>query len=192
MAALSNFEGDESLFYGEYAKDFGDTDLQVEKYIVADDPRMNYIFIKPENIETQKPKPPEVIARDLFDYGVVIKKGEELAFSNKAKIVNVNIPLKVADYIQQNLKKELAHFKNKYKLDLNIIPNNNLIIPDYSIELLNKNKKVINKIDSIEKIEKILINKNNKKNFINKKNNKNFKTGNKFKKKFKYYPKAKK
>jgi ribonuclease E len=122
----------------------------------------------------------------------VIKKGEELAFSNKAKIVNVNIPLKVADYIQQNLKKELAHFKNKYKLDLNIIPNNNLIIPDYSIELLNKNKKVINKIDSIEKIEKILINKNNKKNFINKKNNKNFKTGNKFKKKFKYYPKAKK
>ena len=77
MAALSNFQADESLFFGEYAKDFGDTDLQVEKYIVADDPRMNYIFVKPENIETQKPKPPEVIARDLFDYGVVIKKGEE-------------------------------------------------------------------------------------------------------------------
>lgn len=76
MSAITNFEADESLFYGEYAKDFGDTDLQVEKYIVADDPRMNYIFIKPENIETQKPKPPEVIARDLFDYGVVIKKGE--------------------------------------------------------------------------------------------------------------------
>ena len=77
MAAITNFEADESLFYGEYAKDFGDTDLQVEKYIVADDPRMNYIFIKPENIETQKPKPPEVIARELFDYGVVIKKGED-------------------------------------------------------------------------------------------------------------------
>tara|TARA_R110001583_G_scaffold112266_1_gene261545 strand:- start:269 stop:769 length:501 start_codon:yes stop_codon:yes gene_type:complete len=77
MAAITSFENDESLFYGEYAKDFGDTDLQVEKYIVADDPRMNYIFVKPENIGTQKPKPPEVIARELFDYGVVIKKGED-------------------------------------------------------------------------------------------------------------------
>ena len=73
---LFGFEEDPKLFYGEYAKDSGDTDLQVEKYICADDPRMNYIFVKPENIETQKPKPPEVIARDLFDYGVVIKKGE--------------------------------------------------------------------------------------------------------------------
>jgi hypothetical protein len=73
---LIGYEPDEKLFYSEYAKDFGDTDLQVAKYIVADDPRMNYTFIKPENIETQKPKLPEVIARDLFDYGVVIKKGE--------------------------------------------------------------------------------------------------------------------
>ena len=74
---LFGFEEDPKLFYGEYAKDAGDTDLQVEKYICADDPRMNYTFIKPENIEKQKPKLPEVIARDLFDYGVVIKKGEE-------------------------------------------------------------------------------------------------------------------
>ena len=77
MSALVGHETDPRLFYQEYAKDFGDTDLQVEKYICADDPRMNYIFIKPENIEKQKPKPPEVIARELFDYGVVIKKGEE-------------------------------------------------------------------------------------------------------------------
>ena len=74
---LFGYEADPKLFYGEYAKDSGDTDLQVEKYICADDPRMNYIFVKPENIETQKPKAPEVIARDLFDYGVVIKKGEQ-------------------------------------------------------------------------------------------------------------------
>jgi len=73
---LFGYEADPKLFYGEYAKDSGDTDLQVEKYVCADDPRMNYTFIKPENIEKQKPKLPEVIARDLFDYGVVIKKGE--------------------------------------------------------------------------------------------------------------------
>lgn len=76
MSGLVIHETDEKLFYGEYAHDFGDTDLQVEKYVVADDPRMNYTFVKPENIATQKPKLPHVIARDLFDYGVVIKKGE--------------------------------------------------------------------------------------------------------------------
>tara|TARA_E500000305_G_C3947394_1_gene200479 strand:+ start:119 stop:628 length:510 start_codon:yes stop_codon:yes gene_type:complete len=74
---LFGFEADPKLFYGEYAKDAGYTDLQVEKYVCSDDPRMNYIFVKPENIETQKPKPPEVIARELFDYGVVVKKGEK-------------------------------------------------------------------------------------------------------------------
>ena len=37
---------------------------------------MNYTVIKPDNIETQKPKWPEVLARDLFDYGVVRKKGD--------------------------------------------------------------------------------------------------------------------
>ena len=95
MAAISNFQADESLFYGEYAKDFGDTDLQVEKYIVADDPRMNYIFVKPENIETQKPKPPQVIARDLFDYGVVIKKGEEESIDSVGTLDTV-VPISYA------------------------------------------------------------------------------------------------
>tara|TARA_R110000751_G_scaffold69579_6_gene141260 strand:+ start:769 stop:1281 length:513 start_codon:yes stop_codon:yes gene_type:complete len=63
--------------FTEYTRDFGDTDLQVEKYICSDDPRMNYTFIKPENIEKQKPKLPQVIASELFDYSVVRKKGEE-------------------------------------------------------------------------------------------------------------------
>ena len=61
----------------DYAKDFGDTDLQVEKYIDATDPRMNYTFIKPENIATQKPKLPNYTPQSLFDYSVVRKKGEE-------------------------------------------------------------------------------------------------------------------
>ncbi|MDC6465721.1 Rne/Rng family ribonuclease, partial [Pelagibacteraceae bacterium] len=33
----------------------------------------------------------------------VIKKGEELAFSNKAKIVNIKVPLKVKNFIGENL-----------------------------------------------------------------------------------------
>ena len=133
-----------------------------------------------------------VLSLDSFSLKIM-KKGEELAFSNKAKIVNINVPSKVKTYIEENLAKELNHFKNKYKLDFNIISDNSLIIPEYKIELLNKNKKIINKIENIEKIKDISLKENYaKKNFINKKNNKNFKMRGKFKKKFKDYSKIKK
>ena len=133
-----------------------------------------------------------VLSLDSFSLKIM-KKGEELAFSNKAKIVNIDVPSKVKTYIEENLAKELNHFKNKYKLDFNIISDNSLIIPEYKIELLNKNKKIINKIENIEKIKDISLKENYaKKNFINKKNNKNFKMRGKFKKKFKHYSKIKK
>jgi len=120
----------------------------------------------------------------------IIKKGEELAFSNKVKILNISVPLKVKLYIQENLAKELTHFNNKYKLELNIVADNNLIIPEYKIELLNKNKKIISKIENIEKIEKILADKiHNKKKFVSQKINK---PKGKFNKKFKYHSKPKK
>ena len=120
----------------------------------------------------------------------VIKKSEELAFSNKAKIINVNIPLKVKNYIDENLSKEINHFKKKNKVEFNILSDNNLVIPEYKIELLNKNKKTIHKIESIQSnISKI--NYMDKK-FKNKKFKKNFKTKNEFGKKFKYYSKIKK
>ncbi len=100
----------------------------------------------------------------------IIKKGEELAFSNKAKIVNINVPQKVKAYIEKNLKKEISHYKTKYKLEFNILPDNNLVIPEYKIDLLNKNKKIIKKIENIEKIEDSFIKqKYNRSKFNNKK-----------------------
>jgi len=119
----------------------------------------------------------------------IVKKGEELAFSNKAKIINIKVPTKVKTYIQENLSKEINHFKNKYKLEFNIMSDENLAIPEYKIDLLNKNKKVLKKIENIEKIEKIALEQSERrKKFIFKKNNRNFKPHNKFK----YYSKTKK
>ncbi len=109
----------------------------------------------------------------------IIKKGEELAFSNKAKIINISIPLKVKNFISENLSKEISHFKKKYKLELNIIADNNLIIPEYKIDLLNKNKKIIKQIENIEKIEKNFV----RQNHINNRN-KNFRKKGKFMKKY--------
>jgi len=117
----------------------------------------------------------------------IIKKGEELAFSNNAKIINISITPKVKKYIEENLRKEINHFKKKYKLEFNIFSDQNLTVPEYKIDLQNKNKKTIKKIENIEKIEKISLKNNyNRKNFINKKNNK---ISGKFKKKFKYFSK---
>ena len=120
----------------------------------------------------------------------IVKKGEELAFSNKAKIANIYIPLKVKIYIEKNFGKEINHFKKKYKLEFNIIADNTHIIPEYKIDLLNKNKKIIKKIENIEKIS--LKNNYNRKNFIDNKFNKNSKVSNKSRKKFKYHSKIEK
>ena len=116
----------------------------------------------------------------------IIKKSEELAFSNKAKIININVPQKVKTYIEENLIKEINHFKAKYKLEFNIISDNALVIPEYKIGLLNKNKKIIKKIENIETIENSFIKQNFSRNkFANKK----FTKKNKFKKKYNYQSK---
>ena len=57
--------------------------------------------------------------------------------------------------------KEVKHFKTKHKLEFNLISDNVLIIPEYKIYLLNKNKKIIKKIENF----KIIAEKNN--NIIN-------------------------
>ena len=133
-----------------------------------------------------------VLSLDSFALKIV-KKGEELAFSNKAKIVNINVPPKVKIYIEENLAKGINHFEKKFKLEFNIISNEKLAIPEYIIDLLNKNKKIIKKVENIEKIEKFSLSRNyDRKNLINKKNNKNFKMGGKFRKKFRYHSKTKK
>ena len=123
----------------------------------------------------------------------IVKKAEEAAFSNKAKIINISVPLKVKNYIEENLSKEIKHFKAKYKLEFKIMSDNNLIVPEYKIDLLNKNNKIIKKIENIEKIEKTFLKDNyDRKKFKNKKFIKNFNMRNKFKKKFKYHSKPKK
>ena len=123
-----------------------------------------------------------VLSIDSFSLKIV-KKSEELAFSNKAKIINIYVPSKVRSYINENLSKEINHFKKRYKLDVNIMADESLTIPEYKFSLLNKNKKIIKKIENIEKIEKNSFNKDrSRKNFIYNKKNKNFRSGNKFKK----------
>ena len=95
----------------------------------------------------------------------IVKKSEELAYSNKAKIINIKIPEKVKVFIEKNLSKELAYFKKKHKLEFNISGDNNLILPEYKIDLLNKNKKIIKKVENIESLNSYTNDNYYKKNF---------------------------
>ena len=89
----------------------------------------------------------------LESFGLkMIKKIEMLAFSKKTKIAMAYIPDKVAIYLKNDLKKELLFFEKKYKFKINIMPDSNLIIPEYRIHLLNKNKKIIEKIENVKNI----------------------------------------
>ena len=84
----------------------------------------------------------------------IIKKIELLAFSNKTKIITAYVPDKVNNYLNSFFGNEISFFEKKYKFKINIVTSNSLIIPEYKIHLFNKNKKIINKVESIKNIEK--------------------------------------
>ena len=83
----------------------------------------------------------------------IVKKIEMLAFNNKIKIIKAYVPDKVKLYIESNLSKELSYFQKKFAYKIEFLEKAQFIIPEYKIELLNKSKKIINKIENINQIE---------------------------------------
>ena len=83
----------------------------------------------------------------------ILKKIQQLAFTDKVKIINSYIPEKVKIYIESNLQEELKYFKKKYSLEVNIFSSDIFVIPEYKIELLNKSKKILSTIENIHYIE---------------------------------------
>ena len=115
----------------------------------------------------------------------IVKSAQDLAFENKVKAVNLHVMKRAINFIKENYGDEISFLKKTYELTINLIENNDLLIPEYKIELLKK-KKVIKKIDFVEKI---LDKTNKKENIINLKRMKKGKNKNRFfknpKKKFK-------
>ena len=83
----------------------------------------------------------------------IIKKIEMLAFSNKTKSVVAFVPDKISQYFKKFLSNEITFFEKKYKIKININSETDFIIPEYRIQLLNKNKKIINQIEYLKKID---------------------------------------
>ena len=79
----------------------------------------------------------------------ILKKIQLLAFTDKVKIVKVEIPEKVILYIKKNLIEELNYFEKKYSIRIELSTNEVLVIPEYKIELLNKSKKILKTFENI-------------------------------------------
>ena len=83
----------------------------------------------------------------------IVKKSEMLSFTDKVKSINVQVPEKVKIYIEKILNKEIKYFEDRFKVKINFSAAPQLIIPEYSINLLDKNKKTVNKNENINKVE---------------------------------------
>ena len=66
----------------------------------------------------------------------ILKKIQSLAFTDKVKIIKATIPEKVKIFIEKNLIEEFKYFQKKYIFKIELLSNENLIIPEYKIELL--------------------------------------------------------
>ena len=102
----------------------------------------------------------------------ILKKIQHLAFTDKVKIIRSYVPDKVKIFFDKNLLEELKHFQKKYQFKVELFSDNELIIPEYKIELLNKSKKILN---VVENINKVIISKKNS-SFKNKEKKENKKT----------------
>ena len=96
----------------------------------------------------------------------LLKLVEIKSVLNKAKFVELRICEKVSNFMKENFIEDLKFFEDKNKIKIDIISDNSLIIPEYIIDLQNKTKKTIEKIEFI-KILKNLNDVDEKKN-INK------------------------
>ena len=104
----------------------------------------------------------------------ILKKVQHLAFTDKVKTIKCHIPEKVNLFIEKNLEEELKYFQKKYSFKIELLSNENLIIPEYQIELFNKSKKLLNKVENINSIiqlKKTSLEKKKKTKKLNKKEN---------------------
>ncbi len=107
----------------------------------------------------------------------IIKLVELKSIENKSKVINIIVNQKVKNFIQDNFSENVKFFERKNKLKINIDHDDNMQPSDYIVSFESKNKKIIEKIENIYKIDKENILNNSKldKNFKGKKINVNFK-----------------
>ena len=85
----------------------------------------------------------------------ILKLVELKTVINKAKYVNLKVCEKISNFLKENFIEDLKYFEKKNKMKIDIITDNNLIIPEYIIDLKNKTKKTLEIIEHYEKLKNI-------------------------------------
>ena len=104
----------------------------------------------------------------------ILKLVELKTVLNKAKYVTLKVCEKISNFLKVNFIEDLKYFEKKNKMKIDIVTDNNLIIPEYIIDLKNKSKKTIELIEHYEKLKDLDTIKSNE-NIIQLKNKKTFK-----------------
>ena len=83
----------------------------------------------------------------------ILKLIELKSILRKAKFVKLRIAEKVSNFIKDNFLEDLKYFEKKNKIKIDIISDNSLIVPDYVIDLQNKSKKILERVESFKKLK---------------------------------------
>jgi len=85
----------------------------------------------------------------------ILKLVELKAVLNKAKFVELRVCEKISAFLKENFIEDLTYFEKKNKMKIDIISDNNLIIPEYIIDIKNKSKKTLELIEYFEKLKNL-------------------------------------
>ena len=99
----------------------------------------------------------------------IIKLVELKSIENKSKIIKISANEKISQFIKENYVDDINYFKKKNKVEINIFSNNSLDCSDYIIEFFSKTNKVLEKIEKISVLKKIVNLKQETKEMNNKK-----------------------
>ena len=61
----------------------------------------------------------------------------------KQNLLILKFAKKISDFLKENFIDDLTYFEKKNKMKIDIISDNNLIIPEYIIDIKNKSKKTL-------------------------------------------------
>ena len=98
----------------------------------------------------------------------ILKMVEIKAIQNKAKIIDININEKISSFIENYFKEDVIYFEKKNKIKININTIKDLNLSEYKIDFKSKSKKVLEKIEKYENLQKIIIDKKDKKTNLKK------------------------
>jgi len=85
----------------------------------------------------------------------ILKLIEIKSITQKAKLVELKICEKISNFMKENFIEDLKYFEKKNKIKIKIVSDNKLIIPEYIIDLQNKSKKTIERIENFTQLKKI-------------------------------------